>query len=313
MADLRRLSLKQLRALVATVRHGSVTLAANDLSVTPPAITTQLKLLEASVGAPLFDRSLHGFVPTDLGRELLGTAIDIENQIARMGERIDALRSGARGSVVLGVVSSAKYIAPRLVAEFQREHPDIRVKLVVGNREETLRGLEQNGFDLLITGRPPPRIPVVSTILSDHPNVLIAAPGHPLVGDPDILVEDLLRERFLAREQGSGTRALLENFLERIGGGRPFDVVEMGTNETIKQAVMAGLGLAIISAHTCYSELQERKLATLRIVGLPLIMQWRLVHRADRRLITAAEILKTFLRKHSQSIFPQLADLRMHL
>ena len=313
MTDLRRLSLKQLRAFVATVRRGSVTLAANDLSVTPPAITTQLKLLEAGVGAPLFDRSVNGFVPTDFGRELLSTAIDIENQITRMGERIGALRAGALGSVVLGVVSSAKYVAPRLVAAFQREHPDIRVKLVVGNREEIIRGLEENSFDLLITGRPPPHIHVVTTVLSDHPNVLIAAPEHPLVGDPDILVEDLLRERFLAREQGSGTRALLDNFLERIGGGRRFDVVEMGTNETIKQAVMAGLGLAIISAHTCYTELQERKLATLSMMGLPLIMQWRLIHRADRRLTSAAEVLKTFLLKHSRSMFPQLVDLRLHV
>jgi DNA-binding transcriptional LysR family regulator len=309
MTDLRRLSLKQLRALVATVRRGSVTLAANDLSVTPPAITTQLKLLEAGVGAPLFDRSGPGFVPTDLGRELLDTAIDIENQITRMGERIDALRSGALGSVVLGVVSSAKYIAPRLVAEFQRQHPDIRVKLVVGNREDIIRGLERNSFDLVITGRPPAHISVVSTILSDHPNVLIVAPNHRLVNDPDILVDDLLRERFLAREQGSGTRILLENFLERIGGGRQFDVVEMGTNETIKQAVMVNLGLAILSAHTCFNELGEGKLATLRIFGLPLIMQWRLIHRADRRLTMAAEVLKAFVLRSSRSIFPQLADL----
>jgi DNA-binding transcriptional LysR family regulator len=311
MPDLRRLSLKQLRALVATVGRGSVTLAARDLSVTPPAITTQLKLLEAGVGAPLFDRSLNGFKPTDIGRELLCTAIDIENQITRMGERIDALRSGASGFVVLGVVSSAKYVAPRLVAEFQREHPDIRVKLVVGNREEITRGLEQNSFDLLITGRPPSHIPVISSVLSDHPNVLIAPPNHHLVRDPDILVDDLLSERFLAREQGSGTRVLLENFLERIGGGRQFDVVEMGTNETITQAVMAGLGLAILSAHTCFSELSEGKLATLRIFGVPLIMQWRLIHRDDRRLNTAAEVLKTFALAHCRSIFPQLADLKI--
>ncbi len=311
MVDLRRLSLKQLRALAATVGHGSVTAAAKDLAVTPPAVSTQLKLLEHSVGAPLFDRSANGFAPTEIGRELLETANDIERQIARMGDRIDALRSGAAGSVVFGVVSSGKYIAPRIVAEFQRVHPNIRVKLAIGNRGDIVHGLEQNRFDLVMMGRPPPHVAVTAAVLSDHPNVLIASPEHRLVRDPDILVEDLLLERFLAREAGSGTRLLLESFLERIGNGRQFDVVEMGTNETIKQAVLVGLGVAMISAHTCFSELHEGKLATLRLVGLPLIMQWRLIHRSDRRLTTAAQILKSFIISGAHSLIPQVAELAL--
>ncbi len=311
MVDLRRLSLKQLRALSATVSHGSVTSAAKDLAVTPPAISTQLKLLEQSIGAPLFDRSSKGFAPTEVGRELLEAANDIERQIARMGDRIDALRSGAAGSVVFGVVSSGKYIAPRIVAEFQRVNPGIRVKLVIGNRGAIIDGLEQNSFDLVMMGRPPPHVAVNAAVLSDHPNVLIAAPDHRLVGDLDILVEDLLLERFLARESGSGTRLLLENFLERIGNGRQFDVVEMGTNETIKQAVMVGLGVAMISVHTCFSELHEGKLATLRLVGLPLIMQWRLIHRSDRSLTKAAHILKSFIVAGAQTLIPQLKEIAL--
>ncbi len=311
MPDFRRLSLKQLRALASTVRNGTVTGAARDLAVTPPAITSQLKLLEHSVGAPLFDRSAVGFVPTGIGRELFETALDIERQIERLAGRIDALATGAAGSVIFAVVSSGKYVAPRFVAEFGKLHPDIQVKLVIGNREEIVRGLEQSRFDLIVMGRPPPDIPVVSAVLSDHPNVLIAPPSHRLVGDRDIVVDDLLRERFLAREMGSGTRELLGQFLERLGRGRPFDVVEMGTNETIKQAVMVGLGLAVISAHTCFTELQEGKLATLRLAGLPLIRQWRLIHRADRRLTPAAIAFKTFMIRNSHALFPQLAEMNL--
>lgn len=306
MADFRGLTFKQLRALSETVRHGSVTGAAKALHVTPPAITTQLKLLEESVGAPLFDRSAEGFQPTEIGQELLEAALDIDRLVARAADRIGALRSGAAGSLVFGVVSTAKYLAPFIVAGFQRVHPNIRVKLVVGNRSEIIHGLERNEYDLLIMGRPPTHVPVEAAVLSDHPHILIGPPDHRLVGDPDILVEDLLEERFLARERGSGTRLLMDRFLERIGGGRHFDIVEMGTNETIKQAVMAGLGIALISGHTCLAELKDGRLAALPATGLPFIRQWFLIHRSDRTLTKAAATLKEFILASRHRLFPKL-------
>ncbi len=308
MSNLRGLTLKQLRALASTVRLGTVTGAANELHVTPPAITTQLKILEKNVGAPLFDRSLDGFVPTEVGRELVDTALYIEKLIAHSSDRIAALRSGAAGSIVFAVVSTGKYVAPSIVAGFQQLYPDIRVKLVIGNRSEIVRGLEHNEFDLAVMGRPPSNVQVESAVLGDHPHVLIAAPNHILAGDRDILVEDLLRERFLAREQGSGTRLLMDRFLERIANGRAFDVVEMGTNETIKQAVMAGLGIAIISAHTCFNELREGRLTPLPVFGLPLVRQWFLIHRTDRRLTAAATVLKTFIVERGRDLFPRIDE-----
>jgi DNA-binding transcriptional LysR family regulator len=305
MADFRDVTLRQLRALAATTRRASVTAASRELSVTPPAITAQLKNLEALAGAPLFDRTLKGFSPTEVGEALLETAADIEQQIIRLGERIEALKAGARGQVVFAMVSSGKYLAPNIVAQFERRHPDVRVKLVIGNQRDVVRGLEQNAFDLLVMGRPPTHLAVASTVLADHPHVLIAPPDHRLVGDWDILAEDLLRERFLAREVGSGTRVLMGRFLEQLGGGRDFQVVEMGTNETIKQAVMAGLGLAIISAHTCFSELAEGKLATLKVRGLPLVRQWRLLHREDRRLSASAALMRAFIMEQRHALFPR--------
>ncbi|GAB4368548.1 MAG: LysR family transcriptional regulator CbbR [Kiloniellaceae bacterium] len=304
MVDFRSLSLKQLRALAATLRTGSVTQAAQALFVTPPAVTTHLKSLEKIVGQPIYQKNPDGPEPTEVGRELLEAADEIEKVIERTRVKIEALASGATGSVILGVVSTGKYFAPGIVARFRQQHPDIRVRLAIGNRTEIIKGLERREYDLLIMGRPPAHVAVEREVLGDHPHVLVAAPDHPLVGDPEILPEDLLRETFLAREEGSGTRLLMGRFLERIGGGRAFNMVEMGTNETIKQAVMAGLGIAIISAHTCHTELAEGKLALLQAEGLPLVRQWFLIHRSDRALTKAAEVLRQFIIDHKGEILP---------
>lgn len=304
MVDLRSLSLKQLRAFSATVRSGSVTQAAAALFVTPPAVTTHLKSLEKIVGQAIYEKNAEGPAPTEVGRELLEAADEIEKVIERTRIKIEALAAGATGSVILGVVSTGKYFAPGIVARFRQDHPDIRVRLSVGNRTEIIKGLERREYDLLIMGRPPAHVAVEREVLGDHPHILVAAPGHPLVGDSDILPEDLLRETFLAREEGSGTRALMTRFLERVGGGRSFNMVEMGTNETIKQAVMAGLGIAVISAHTCYSELAEGKLVSLQAQGLPLVRQWFLIHRSDRELTRAAEVLRRFVIAHKAEILP---------
>ena len=304
MVDLRSLSLKQLRAFAATVRTGSVTQAAAALYVTPPAVTTHLKSLEKIVGQAIYGRNAEGPEPTEVGLELLQAADEIEKVIERTRIKIEALAAGATGTVILGVVSTGKYFAPGIVARFRQHHPDISVRLAIGNRTEIIKGLERREYDLLVMGRPPAHVAVEREVLGDHPHVLVAAPDHPLVGDPDILPEDLQRETFLCREDGSGTRALMTRFLERVGGGRPFNTVEMGTNETIKQAVMAGLGIAIISAHTCYAELAEGKLALLHAEGLPLVRQWFLIHRSDRELTKAAEVLRRFIVDHKEGLLP---------
>ncbi len=298
---------KQLRAFAATVERGSVSGAALALNVTPPAISIQLKLLEEMVGSPLFSRDASApFAPTEIGAELLAMAQDVERLEARTAERIAALQAGASGSLVFGVVSTGKYLAPSMVAAFGREHPGIRVNLAVGNREDIIRGLERNEYDLTMMGRPPAHIHAESATLGDHPHVLIAPPDHRLAGDSDIIAEDLLAERFLAREQGSGTRTLMERFLERIGGGRSFDVIEMGTNETIKQSVIAGLGVAIISAHTCLTELADGHLIALQVAGLPLVRQWFLLNRADRAPSMATQKFKAFVLARRATLLPKV-------
>lgn len=295
MSLLRGLSLRQLRAFAATYRLGSITAAAQAMHVTPPAISSQLKLLEEMIGAPLLRRGGKGFEISEIGSELLLLADQIESLTTRAEDRVLALRDGADGSLTLGVVSTGKYFAPRLVAAFQRARPQIRVKLVIGNRSDIIAGLERLDFDLLIMGRPPTHVNVVREMLGDHPHILIAPPDHPLIGRGPVAPEELFGETFLAREEGSGTRTLMTRFLERIGDGRSFTVVQMGTNETIKQAVMAGLGIAIISAHTCHAELAEAKLAAIQMEGLPLIRQWFLIHPCERPLSPVAALFRDFM------------------
>lgn len=307
MLDLRGVTRKHLRALAATVERGSVNGAAQALNVTAPAVSVQLKLLEELVGSPLFQReSATPFAPTEIGVEILALARDVERMAERTADRIEALRSGSTGKVVFGVVSTGKYLAPTFVAAFGRENPGVRVKLAVGNREEIIRGLEKDDYDIAMMGRPPAHLKLESATLGDHPHILIAPPGHRLENDPDILAEDLLSERLLAREQGSGTRIIMDRYLEKFGGGRPFDIVEMGTNETIKQSVMAGLGLALISAHTCVTEIADRRLIALQVAGLPLVRQWFLLNRADRTSSAATVRFRDFLLRRRESLFPRV-------
>jgi LysR family transcriptional regulator, low CO2-responsive transcriptional regulator len=304
MTDLRALTLKQLRAHEATVRHGSVTAASRELLVTPPAITAQLKSLEDLVGSPLYDRTQDGFAPTEIGRIVLQLARDVDRLVGHAGHQIRALRSGATGSIVFGAVSTAKYIVPAMVARFQAAHPGISVQLVIGNRDEILRGLERNQFDTLVMGRPPEHMPLEARMLADHPHVLIAPPSHPLAGRDQLEPDDLCRERFLSREVGSGTRTLMQRFLARMAQQNPPDVVEMGTNETIKQAVMVGLGIALISRHTCLAELDSGKLVTLPVTGLPIIRQWYLVRRTDQEPSSATEVFCKFVVQNARYLVP---------
>jgi len=305
MPDLRALTLKHLRAHEATVRHGSVTAAARELLVTPPAITAQLKALEDLIGAPLYDRSHDGFVPTEIGGLIVRATDDIERLMSKLQAEILALQTGAKGSVVFGAVSTAKYIIPSIVAQFHAAHPDITVRLVIGNREDILRGLDYNEFDLLVMGRPPEHVPLHATVLADHPHIVIAAPTHPLAALGIVEAEQLRRERFLSRESGSGTRMLMERFLARISPDSPVEVVDMGTNETIKQAVMAGLGIALISRHTCIAELEADKLVALPVAGLPIVRQWYLIRRADREPTAATRILAEFITHNSVRLMPR--------
>jgi LysR family transcriptional regulator for metE and metH len=302
---MRSVTLKQLRALQAVAEAGSVAGAAQILHVTPPAVSLQLKLLEEHAGIALLERAPEGLRLTPAGHVVLDAIHQIEGVLKACELSLEEMKGVSGGSVRVGVVSTAKYFAPRALAAFMREHPEVEMRLQVGNRNDTVAALENYDLDFAIMGRPPDRFEVERSIIGPHPHVLICPPDHPLAGRRNLRPADLAHETFLMREKGSGTRALTEKLIARLDI-EPNIGLEISSNETIKQAVMAGLGIALISAHTVAWELREGRLGLLPLKGLPLMRQWYVVRRKEKRLMPAAEALWEFMAAQGAGFLPRL-------
>lgn len=276
------ITLKQLRALQAVAERGSLTAAGQALGLTTPAVHTQIKGLEAALETRMLQRAADGGGSdlTEAGQALVETARRVDEALAQGLANLGALARGKSGRVTLGVVSTAKYFAPRLVKTLALSHPGIEVALRVGNRAATIDGLARGAFDLAITGRPPRRPEVVAEPLGPHPHLLVAPPEHRLAGQI-VPAQHLADQVFLTREPGSGTRILMERWLDRVLDGRAFGSLELDSNETIKQAAMAGLGIAFLSQHTVSDELASGRLVALRAPGLPIVRQWFMVRLAQ--------------------------------
>lgn len=301
------ITLKQIRAVDAVGRYQSITRAAEALGLTPPAVHSQIRLLEEYIGCELVKRtSSAGMELTSEGKIIQSLQQVIDSNLESSLAQINAMRRGLAGSVRLGVVSTGKYFAPSLVAGLKKALPDIEVALIVGNRDEIIEALAHRAVDLVVMGRPP-RIPEVTAVpIGPHPHVIVAPPDHQLVGRAEVPAADLLKETFISREPGSGTRILMTRYLDRIGQGATYDTLVMNSNETIKQAVIAGLGVALISLHTVTEEIKSGRLALLHSPELPIVRQWFLLHRADQELSPAQSSVWDFICNHCSDHFPSL-------
>lgn len=307
---MRDVTIKQLRVVAAVAKTGRIINAANELGVTPPAVSLQLKLVEEAAGLPLFERSKGGMRPTDAGCQLLEAAQRVAASMRECGEALKAIRGLGGGCVSVGLVSTAKYFAPRALAAFTKQHPGIELRLLVGNRQQTLEALARLDIDIAITGYPPEALPVDKQIIGDHPHIIIAPPDHRLMARRRIKLRDLGSETFVVREPGSGTRLLMERFFDQAGI-RPRIGMEVDSNETIKQAVMAGLGIAFISAHTVAAEVQWRRLGVLNTVGTPVIRKWYAVKHSQKRLLPSAAGMWDFLVSDAGRFLPEV-DRMLH-
>ncbi|MFH6783784.1 MULTISPECIES: LysR family transcriptional regulator [Methylobacterium] len=303
---MRNLSLKQLHAVAAIARLGTMTRAAQELSVTPAALTARIKGLEDEIGLLLFDRTHAGLKPTDAGRELIWAIDSIGSVLETCTERLRTLRGGQGGRVALGVVSTAKYFAPRIVGGFATAHPGVEIDLVVGNRGATVEALRDYRIDLALMGRPPRDFAIAAESFGPHPLVVIAAPDHRFAGRRGLTREELAEEPFLVREYGSGTRTVFEEFMTGLLIRRARIGIDSGSNETIKQTVMAGLGIALISGHTVASELADGRLVLLDVEGMPIRRDWFVVRRADKVLSPAGTALWDFLLGEGAAWLPAL-------
>lgn len=301
------LTLRQLQVFEAVARHRSYTRAARELHLTQPAVSMQIKQLEESLGLPMFEQIGKQTYLTQAGREMDHYGRVIARQLTDAEAVLEDLKGLKRGHLALAVASTANYFATRLLANFCNRYEGVTFSLDVTNRERLLGHLEQNDTDLVIMGHPPERLPLAAEAFMENPLVLIAPPDHPLVGHRRIPLERLQQERFLVRERASGTRSAMERFFAERGVTLASGM-EMNSNEAIKQAVQAGLGLGIVSLHTLALELRSGVLATLDAKGFPILRHWYLVHRQGKRLSPMAETFRRFVLDEARRLVEPVPD-----
>jgi LysR family transcriptional regulator for metE and metH len=241
---------------------------------------------------------------TEAGTEVLTLCERIEAAIAACETSLEMIAGNTAGRISIGAVSTAKYFVPFAISSFLKTYPKIDVKLSIANRQEIGNALRGYELDIAIMGRPPVDIEMDVHLIGDHPHVIIAPTAHRLARKHHIPLSDLAEETFLTREPGSGTRSLMEQLLGSAGI-QPTIGMEMSSNETIKQAVIAGLGIAFISAHTVATELDERRLVILDVVGMPVVRQWFVVSRKDKVLLPPARAMLQFLSDQGASFLPR--------
>jgi DNA-binding transcriptional LysR family regulator len=291
---MRNYTLKQLQTFIEVAREKSVSKAAERLFVTQPAVSMQIRQLEDAFGLALIEPVGRNIQLTHAGHEFLTHAI------AAMGRLKDLEASMAehvgikKGRIELAIVSTAKYFVPMLLTRFAKQMPGIEVKLHIDNRENILGRLSRNEIDLVIMGRAPSNLDCEAMPFATNPLGIVCAPDHPLSRRKRLSFDALRDYDFVVREQGSGTRAAMERLFAQHD--IPLKaVMEMPSNETIKQAVMAGMGLSFLSLRTVRHELASGHLALLDISGMPIMGKWYVTHLSQKKLSPAAKAFKTFL------------------
>ncbi|MGA9025153.1 MAG: LysR substrate-binding domain-containing protein [Steroidobacteraceae bacterium] len=308
--SIQHVSLRQLKVFEMAAATGSFSKAAELLHLTQPGVSMHIKELEINAGLPLFERLGKKLFVTEAGQELLARAREILRSLKDAEDALDGLKGLRRGRINLAVVSTAKYFAPRLLAKFREEHPLVEIRLAVNNRNSVIEQLVANEVDLAIMGRSPQSLDTIAEPFAQNPHVIIAAPDHPLASRRRIPEAEVAREMFIVREPGSGTRLAMQQFFEernlaiKVG-------MEMASNETIKQAVMAGMGLSFISRHTINLEIQTQRLVVLDVRSMPVVRLWHVAHLARKRLSPTAAAFKQFVITHGRELLLVPAAARL--
>ena len=300
------LTFRQLSVFEAVARHLNFSRAAQELHLTQPAVSMQIKQLEENVGMALFEQIGKKIFLTEAGHELYHYSRTIAQQLTEVEEVLAELKGLKRGKLKISVASTANYFAPQLLATFSQRFPTVTVSLDVTNRQALLKQLANNEMDMAIMGQPPDGLDLVAESFMENPIVVIAPTNHPLAAQTEIPLSRLEQETFLMREEGSGTRIAMERFFEnrkvKIQSG-----MEMSSTEAIKQGVQAGLGLGVVSLNTVELELEANRLKLLNVTDMPIRRHWYIVHRKDKRLSAAAHAFKNFLLDEADSVLHQSA------
>jgi len=298
-------TLRQLKVFEAVARLLSFSRAAEELHLTQPAVSTQIRKLEEHAGNALFEQFGKKVYLTPAGTELLQISRAIIQQFEAAENAMTQIKGIPGGKLNVGVISAGDYFFPRLLVEFASRHRGVTLNFTVHNREGLLSHIADNLTDLAVMVRPPTDLDTVNEPFAPHPYVIVAPPSHPLVDRKNIPVATLMREPFVVRERGSDTWHSME---EGFGGdlGAINIAMEIRSTETIKQAVIAGMGVSFLSAHTISQELKAGKLRVLDVQGFPLMLNWYVVHRRTKRLPPVAQAFKDFLLADGASLIAQI-------
>ena len=306
---MKQATLHQLQILGAIARYGSFTRAAAALELTQPTVSQQIKRLTQTIGMPLFEQLGKQIYLTAAGQEVLGASAMISEKFAELEIAIDELRGLKQRRIDLVASTTAKYFVPRLLGTFRRKHPDIELALHITNQEGVLARLAKNQGDLYFTGRPPSDLEIELRPILDNPLVVVAPSNHPLAGKTNIAIKELATEPFIFREAGSGTRSVVEHFLaeNRVA----VDVViELSSNEAIKQAIAGGLGISVLSQHSLDLETQNGLLTILNVEGFPIHRHLYVIYPNGKQLSVAAQTFLDFSIAEGKQIIEQFsADL----
>ncbi len=291
---MRHATFRQLEIFAAIARLGSFTRASEELFLTQPTVSMQIKKLSDAVGLPLYEQIGKRIHLTDAGLELARTAREIIAALERMDMSVAQMQGLQKGKLRLAVVTTAKYFAPMLLGDFSRLHPGIALSLKVTNRERVLERVAENLDDLYILSEPLGSLDLEARAFLDNPLLALAAPGHPLARRRSIPLERLAEEPFLMREPGSGTRQAVEE-LFAAHGLKPNVRMELGSNEAIKQAILAGLGISVLSRHVLVAGHGRGDPVVLRVAGFPIVRHWHVAYPRGKELSVVARAFLEFL------------------
>ncbi|TSA40449.1 MAG: LysR family transcriptional regulator [Betaproteobacteria bacterium] len=296
---------RQVKVFEAVARHLNYSRAAEELRMSQPGVSIHVKQLEGHAGLPLFEQLGKKIYLTSAGQEMLRYSRAIIQQFKEADEALAALKGIRGGRLNIAVISAGDYFFPGLLAEFCRRHEDVTVRLTVNNREEIVPQLGENTTDLAVLLRPPENPDMIAEAFAPQPHVIIAAPEHGLARKRHISLQALTKEAFIVREQGSDTRLAMEELLAEFRV--KFNVtMEIKSTETIKQAVIAGMGISFLSAHTIGRELELGRLAVLDVEGFPVMREWHIVHHKNKRLPPVAVAFKEFLLQEGAALIERL-------
>jgi DNA-binding transcriptional LysR family regulator len=294
-------TLHQLKVFEATARHSSFTKAAEELYITQPTVSTQIKQLTKAVGLPLFEQIGKRLYLTEAGKELLHTCQEIFDKLGNFEMKVADLKGTKQGRLQLGVITTTKYFIPRILGAFCQQYPGIDIALQVTNHQKLQERMLNNEDDLYILSQLPEEIDLYSQAFLENPLVVVARRDHPLADRQNLPLVSLQDEAFIMRESGSGTRQAVQKLLSQNEVSVKVRL-ELGSNEAIKQAIAGGLGISVLSKHTLSTESANGELTILDVQGFPIQRDWYVAHLAGKQLSVIAQAFLNYLLEASQHL-----------